>query len=97
MGISYMDDNSTGVGENGADSRAMNPNNIVERQSADSSENTPMMFSGDPIIEAGARAKADQQALLVDMMKSSRPSGSMNEDCTETGDGFISTANREKQ
>jgi len=38
MGISYMDDNSTAVGENGADSRAMNPNNIVERVSADSSE-----------------------------------------------------------
>lgn len=97
MGISYMDDNSTAVGENGADSRAMNPNNIVERKSADSSENTPMFFSGDPIIEANLRADAEKRNLLVEMMNSSKPSGAMNQDCTETGDGFIGKANREKQ
>ncbi len=97
MGISYMDDNSTAVGENGADSRAMNPNQIVERQSADSSENTPMFFSGDPIIEANLSANAAKQNLLIERMKSSRESGAMNQDTTETGEGFIGKDARQEQ
>jgi hypothetical protein len=97
MGISYMDDNSTAVGENGADSRAMNPNNIVERQSADSSENTPMTFSGDPIIEANLQANAQKQNLLIERMKSSQMSGAGNQDSTETGEGAISHAARQEQ
>jgi len=78
MGISYMDDNSTAVGENGADSRAMNPNNVVELVSADSSENRPMSFSGDPIIEANLRSNAQNQAVLERVRASSMPSGAMN-------------------
>lgn len=97
MGISYMDDNSTPVGENGADSRAMNPNNVVERKSADASENTPMFFSGDPVIESNMRTNAERLNLIEQMRSSSKPSGAMNKDCTETGAGFISNANREKQ
>ena len=83
MGISYMDDNSVPVGENGADSRAMNPNNIVELKSADASANSPMTFSGDPIIEANLRSNAQNQAVLQRVMASSQPSGAMNKDTTE--------------
>jgi len=97
MGISYMDDNSVPVGENGADSRAMNPNNIVELKSADASENTPMIFSGDPIIEARIQTNVAQQALFTERLKSSQMSGDMNKDMGETGEGTISHAARQEQ
>lgn len=84
MGVSYMDDNSAPVGENGADSRAMNPNNIVELVSADSSANAPITFSNDPIIEANLRSNAENQAVLERVRASSQPSGSMNKSCGES-------------
>lgn len=83
MGISYMDDNSVPVGENGADSRAMNPNTIVNRDSADASENRPMSFSNDPIIEANLRSNAQNQAVLERVRASSEPSGPMNKSTSE--------------
>jgi len=83
MGISYMDDNSTAVGENGAESRAMNPNNIVELKSADASDNNPITFSNDPIIEANMRTNAEQQAKLERIRASSMPSGPMNKSTDE--------------
>jgi hypothetical protein len=37
------------------------------------------VFSGDPIIEAKMRTNAEQQAKLVRVLKSSMPSGPMNQ------------------
>lgn len=84
MAVSYMDDNSIPVStDNMASSQAMNPNNIVELKSADSSANEPQSFSGDPIIEAKLRTNAEQQAKLVRILKSSQPSGQMNQSAGE--------------
>jgi len=97
--LTYMDDNSvqSDMVTNPADSRAKNRNEIAYRTSGDASENTPMFFSGDPIIEANLRSHAAQQQMLVDRMKSSRQSGDMNEAESDTGDGFISKDSRQEQ
>jgi hypothetical protein len=79
MPVSYMDDNSVPLSENGADSRAMNRSNIVELTPADASANAPQSFSNDPIIEANLRTHAEQQAKLVRVMESSKESGPMNQ------------------
>lgn len=79
MGVSYMDDNSVPLSENGADSRAMNRANIVELTPADASANDQQSFSNDPIIEAKLRTNAEQQAKLERIRASSQPSGPMNQ------------------
>lgn len=83
MPVSYMDDNSAPLSENGADSRAMNRSNIVELTPADASANAPQFFSGDPIIEANLRTHAEQQAKLVRILKSTEPSGPMNQSAAQ--------------
>jgi hypothetical protein len=83
MPVSYMDDNSVPLSENGADSRAMNRSNIVELTPADASANAPQSFSNDPIIEANLRTNAEQQAKLVRVIKSSQESGPMNQSAAE--------------
>jgi len=77
--LTYADDNSAVVGtDNMADSRGKNRTHIVRRQSADASVNDPQMFSNDPVIEAGLRTNAEQQAKLERIRASSQPSGAMN-------------------
>ena len=61
----------------------MNPNNIVELKSADASDNNPITFSNDPIIEANMRTNAEQQAKLERIRASSMPSGPMNKSTDE--------------
>ena|SRR6266481_3919945 len=63
---------------NPADGRAKNRTSIKYLQSADASVNDPQMFSNDPIIEAGLRTNAEQQAKLERIRASSQPSGKMN-------------------
>jgi len=77
--LAYADDNSAVVStDNMADSRAKNRTRIANLQSADASENNPQSFSGDPVIEAGLRTNAAQQAKLERVRASSVPSGNMN-------------------
>jgi len=82
--LAYADDNSAVVGtDNMADSRGKNRTRIVNLQSADASTNAPQMFSNDPIIEAGLRTNAEQQAKLERIRASSQPSGAMNRSAGE--------------
>ena len=85
MPDTYMDDNSilSVTVDNLASSQAKNPNNIVELESADSSVNTPLFFSGDPIIEANMKTKAQMQAAMDELRKSTMPSGPMNKSTSE--------------
>ena len=77
--LAYADDNSAMVStDNNADSRAKNRTQVVNLQSADASTNNPQFFSNDPIIEAGLRTNAEQQAKLERIRASSQPSGPMN-------------------
>ena len=77
--LTYADDNSAVVTtDNNADSRGKNRTHIVNLQSADASENNPQFFSNDPVIEAGLRTNAEQQAKLERIRASSQPSGAMN-------------------
>ncbi|PYT49511.1 MAG: hypothetical protein DMG44_10625 [Acidobacteria bacterium] len=63
---------------NPADCRAKNRTSIQYLQSADASENNPQFFTNDPVIEAGLRTNAEQQAKLERIRASSQPSGKMN-------------------
>ena len=80
MPDTYMDDNSilSVTVDNLASSQAKNPSNIVELVSADSSVNTPLFFSGDPIIEANMKTKAQMQAAMDELRLSTQQSGQMN-------------------
>jgi hypothetical protein len=79
------DDNAvqSNMTDNPALSNAKNRTHIVYLQSADASKNDPQMFSGDPIIEAGLRTNAEQQAKLERIRASSQPSGPMNKSAGE--------------
>ena len=68
---------------NPALSNAKNRTHIVYLQSADASINNPQAFSNDPIIEAGLRTNAEQQAKLERIRASSQPSGPMNKSTDE--------------
>lgn len=74
------DDNAvqSNMTDNPALSNAKNRTHIVYLQSADASTNDPQMFSNDPVIEAGLRTNAEQQAKLERIRASSQPSGAMN-------------------
>ena len=81
----YMDDNSilSVTTENLASSQAKNPSNIVELVSADASANTPVSFSGDPIIEANMKTKASMMTAMEELRLSSQMSGQMNQSMGE--------------
>ncbi len=82
--LAYADDNSAVVTtDNMADSRGKNRNHIVNLQSADVSINDAQTYSGDPIIEAGLRSRAEGQAVLQKIVNAAKPSGAMNKSTSE--------------
>jgi hypothetical protein len=79
------DDNAvqSNMTDNPALSNGKNRTSIRYLRPADASVNDPQFFSGDPIQEAGLRTRAEIQAKLVRILKSSEPSGNMNKSAGE--------------
>ena len=79
------DDNAvqSNMTDNPALSNAKNRTHIVYLQSADASINDAQTYSGDPIIEAGLRSRAEGQAVLQKIVNAAKPSGAMNKSSSE--------------
>ena len=79
------DDNAvqSNMTDNPALSNAKNRTHIVYLQSADASINDAQTYSGDPVIEAGLRSRAEGQAVLKKIVNAAKPSGAMNKSASE--------------
>ena len=68
---------------NPALSNAKNRTFIRYLKPADASVNDARSYSGDPIIEAGLRSRAEGQAVLQKILNAAKPSGAMNKSTSE--------------